>query len=431
MTAKLAYTRRSVVLRRRLGENHLVRGSLALLLGSVGASLTGYVYWVYLSRRFGATVIGEVSALGAVAAVVSLLHAQSVGSSILTRLHALSNGSRRALIRASLLCVGLFASLAGALAASALVLLDAAPTLRNPLFFAVFVSGVAAQSAGATLDAAALALRSSRTSALRNSFSSALRFPLLLLALMLTGPAAGTPAVLTTATVVSILSVVWLLRRLDGLVPPGASGVSLRSVFGDLRRGAWPQAFVALGSGVPAQVLPVIVVALAGANAGGHFSMAWLVGSACFMVPPTVCSSLLTEGSRDLATLGRRVRHASALIALLLVVPVTAYLFAGGRVLAIFGSGFSSGGHAVLAVLAISALPNTVFNIAVSVLRAHERLVTAAKVSMVGGATTVLLAAVLVPLAGGTGAAAGWLVGQLVGAVAGGFACRDLRSPRL
>lgn len=413
-------------LRGRLGANHLVRGSLVLLLGSLGAAFTGYFYWTYLSRRFGAETVGEISALGAIAAVVSLLHSHSVGASILTRLHALDPASQRALVRVALVFVGVFAGLAGLAGGTGLLLLGASPTLRSPVFFAVFVLGVAAQSVGSTLDSAALALRSSRTSALRNTVSSALRLPVLVVLTFAAGSLGGVAVALSTATIVSLLSAVWLVRTLYRLTAHEERDVPLRAVTGDLRRGAWPQALVALGGGMPAQVLPALVVALAGAGAGGHFSMAWLVGSTCFMVPPMVCSALLAEGSRDLETLGHRVRHAFLLIVLLLALPVAAYLFAGDRILEVFGDGFSVGGHGVLAVLAVSALPNTVFNVAVSVLRTHELLRTAAKVSVASGAVTLLLASAMVPLAGAAGAGAGWLAGQVVGAFGGMLACRNL-----
>ena len=417
---------RRIPIRERLVANHLVRGSLVLLLGSVGAAFAGYFYWTYLSRRFGAEVVGEISALGAVAAVVSLLHAHSIGASILTRLHALGPGSRRALIRAALLSVGVLAGLAGVLGGLALLLLDASPTLRNPVFFAVFVLGVSAQSVGSTLDAAALALRSSRTSALRNSVSSAVRLPLLVLLTVCAGSLGGVALALTAGTIVSVVGVLWLLRTLHGLTPHEDGAVPLLTVVDDLRRGAGPQALVALGGGMPAQVLPALVVAIAGAGAGGHFSMAWLVGSTCFMIPPMVCSMLLAEGSRDLETLGHRVSHAVMLIALLLVGPVATYLLVGDRILDLFGDGFAAGGHGVLVVLAVSAVPNTVFNVSVSVLRTHELLRPAGKVSVVSGALTLILAAALVPVAGATGAGTGWLLGQTAGALGGLIACRRL-----
>jgi O-antigen/teichoic acid export membrane protein len=418
--------RPSVSVRKHLEGNHLVRGSLVLLLGSVGAALAGYFYWTYLARSFGAAVVGEVSALGAVAAVVSLLHAHSVGASILTRLHALEPRLQRALVSASTLVVGISASVVGVVGGVLLLLAGAAPTLRNPLLFGVFAAGVAAQSVGSTLDSAALALRSSRTSALRNTVSSALRLPLLVLLATFVGSIGGVTASLAASTIVSLVSVLWLLRRLRRLTDHDGVRAPLRAVSADLRRGAGPQTLIALGGGMPAQILPALVVALAGARAGGHFSMAWLVGSTCFMIPPMVCSALLAEGARDLTTLGHRVRHAVLLISALLAAPIAAYLLVGERIMEIFGDGFATGGRGVLAVLAVSAVPNTVLNVSVSVLRTHERLREAAGASVFSGVATLLLAAVLVPICGAAGAGIGWLAGQLVGAAAGAVYCRRL-----
>ena len=415
-----------VSVRERLDGNHLVRGSLVLLLGSAGAALAGYFYWTYLARSFGAAVVGEVSALGAVAAVVSLLQSHSVGASILTRLHALEPRLQRALISASTLVVGISASAVGVVGGALLLLAGAAPTLRNPLLFGVFVVGLTAQSVGSTLDSAALALRSSRTSALRNTVSSALRLPLLVLLATFVGSVGGVAASLAASTIVSVVSVLWLLRSLRRLTDHDGTPAPLRSASADLRRGAGPQTLIALGGGMPAQLLPALVVALAGASVGGHFSMAWLVGSTCFMIPPMVCSALLAEGARDLTTLGHRIRHTVLLIGALLAAPIAAYLLVGDRILELFGDGFASGGHGVLAVLAVSAVPNTVLNVSVSVLRTHERLREAAAASVFSGAATLLLAAALVPLCGAAGAGIGWLTGQFVGAAAGAAYCRRL-----
>jgi O-antigen/teichoic acid export membrane protein len=315
-----------------------------MLVGSAASALAGYVYWTFLSRRFGASVVGEVAALGAVAAVVSLLNAHSLGASILSRLPSLSPGSQRALLRAAVLLGGVLAALGAAVGWVLLLLGSDGSFLRDPGLFVVFVVGVAAQSIGSTLDMASLALRSSGLAAVRNGASSLLRLPILAAFAAFLGAFGGLAAALLTSTIVSLLSVLWLVRSLARVLPETGHPVALSDVVGELRRGAGAQTLVALGTGAPAQLLPALVVAFAGATAGGHFSIAWLVGSTCFMIPPMVCSSLLTEAARDLDALGRRVRHASALIALLLTPPVVAYLLAGERILTLFGDGFATGG---------------------------------------------------------------------------------------
>ena len=414
-----------------LGGNHLVRGSLVMLVGSAASALAGYVYWTFLSRRFGASVVGEVAALGAVAAVVSLLNAHSLGASILSRLPSLSPGSQRALLRAAVLLVGVLAALGAAVGWVLLLLGSDGSFLRDPGLFVVFVVGVAAQSIGSTLDMASLALRSSGLAAVRNGASSLLRLPILAAFAAFLGAFGGLAAALLTSTIVSLLSVLWLVRSLARVLPETGHPVALSDVVGELRRGAGAQTLVALGTGAPAQLLPALVVAFAGATAGGHFSIAWLVGSTCFMIPPMVCSSLLTEAARDLDALGRRVRHASALIALLLTPPVVAYLLAGERILTLFGDGFATGGSGVLTVLALSALPNTAMHVSVSVLRVHEHLRRAAAVSLLGGGATMGAALLLIPVLGASGAGAGWLIGQAVGALAGVRSWRRIPSPML
>jgi len=400
----------------------MVRGSLTIVLGSVLASASGYVFWTYLSRRFGAQVVGEVSALGGAAAVVSLLHSRSVGASALARAHALPPSARRVLVGALAFLVGVPALVLGALAALVL-LASGVTTLRDPVLFAAYAAGVAAQSFGATLDAVALALRSPGLVALRNGASSILRLPVLALVAALAGSLAGAAAALLASSVVSLGGAAWLAWRLVVAAPgadPGADpSPGLGVVVAMLRRGIGSQALVAFGTCVPAQVLPVLVVALAGTRDGGHFSIAWLVGSTCFMVAPMVCSSLLAEGSREVADLVAKVRRASLLVGSLLLAPVCLYLFAGDRVLGLFGEGFDEGGRPVLALLVLAAAPNAALNVSISVLRVRDRLRTAAAASLLGGCASLASAAALVPVMGATGAGAGWLAGQVTGALFG------------
>lgn len=403
-------------LREGLRANHLVRGSLAVLLGSLGAAVAGYVYWTFLSRGFGPSVVGEVSALGGAAAVVSLLSSHSAGSNLLARMHALGGAAQHALVRAVIVTVGPL-SLLGGLVAALVLAVNGVLVLARPWVFALFVVGVAAQSVGATLDMVTVALRSARLSAARNAATAVLRLPVLLLVSLFAGSAGGSAAAVAASSSVSLVSVVWLAARLGRLTNGGSRPAPLRAVYGDLGRGAFSQVVAAAGTGLPAQVLPVLVVAVAGTYAGGQFGMAWLVGSSCFMIPPMVCASLLAEGSRETELLGVKVRQAALLIAALLVLPLAVYVFAGDRVLSFFGKGFVDDGVPVLALLAVSAFPNAVLNVAVSVLRAHGRLRAAAAASAGSGVSVLLLAAAFVPSLGIVGAALGWLAGQVLGAL--------------
>ena len=401
----------------RFRGDHLVRGSLTVLAGSILAAVSGYVFWTYLSRRFGAEAVGEVSALGGAAAVVSLLHARSVGASVLSRSHTIPLDARRALVGALVVLVGPPALLLASFVAVVLRSTGVS-TLADPALFSVYIVGVAAQSVGATFDAAALAARSPGLVALRNGASSVLRLPLLAASSWLAASLAGAGAALVASSLVAVGGSFWLARRLVS-GSPRSGGPGLREVTGLLLRGVRAQALVAFGTCVPAQVLPVLVVVLAGTAAGGHFSMAWLVGSTCFMVAPMVCASLLTEGSRDEGDLSDKVRRASLLIGALLLPPAFLYLLAGRRVLSLFGDGFSDGGGLVLAFVVLAAAPNAALNVSISVLRVRERLRAAAAASLLGGCSSLAVSAALLPSMGAPGAGAGWFVGQLAGAAFG------------
>lgn len=413
---------------RRLHGNHMVRGSLAMIVGSVAAAAAGYVYWTFLARRYGAEEIGQISALGAIAAVVSLLNSQSFGAGILARFPALAAGEKRAIIRATTILVGALAACGALLGAVLFNVTTAGAVTRSPLVLIVFVVGVAAQSIGSTLDMVAVALRSARLSAWRNGVTSLLRLPVIVLVALLVGSLGGAESAVVTSSLTSVLSVAWLHRAVSSLLEASHERVPSRAVLGELRRGVGAQTLIAVGTGLPAQVLPAVVVAIAGAGAGGQFSMAWLVGSTCFMVPPMVCSTLIAEASREPSAMRVRMVQAFALTAALLAVPVTAYVLAGDRILEVFGSEFAAGGHPVLVALALSALPNTFVNVAVSALRVREELRSAARASMLGGVVALVSAVALLPVLGALGAGVGWLSGQTVGAVSAARAFRSVTS---
>jgi O-antigen/teichoic acid export membrane protein len=396
-----------------LARNHLVRGSLALLLGSVLSSVAGYLWWTLMARWFGASVVGEVSALGSAAAVVSLLAAQPVGASVVVRYPTLSPHARRAVLPVASLAVASVA-LAGGLLSAGVLALTGISVLYNPLLFLVFVVNVVLQSLGAFLDNFAMTFRASRLSAARNALSSVLRV-LLLVLFAASFAFSGTSMALLATAAVSLVTALAMYRAIAALqsdLPFERS--ELWPSFLGLRRGAGPQTLISLGSHIPAQVLPALVFALTGAFEGGLFSMAWLVGSVCFMVSSMVSSALMAEGSLDIATLAHRVRHAAWMVSVILLPPVAGLLLFPGKVLTLFGPEFSYASN-LLVVVTLSAPFTVAFNLVLTVLRVKELLRPAAFASVLSGGVVVALSLALVPRYGAAAAGWAWLTGQVLG----------------
>jgi O-antigen/teichoic acid export membrane protein len=102
-----------------------------------------------------------------------------------------------------------------------------------------------------------------------------------------------------------------------------------------------------------------------------------------------------------------------------LLVPVMGVMIAGGRlVLGLFGSSYAAAGYGLLIVLAISAVPDAVSNVAVVVCRVTGRLGYSSALNLGILAMTLAGAWFFLPLFGIAGAGVAWLAAQVVGSVA-------------
>ena len=119
-------------------------------------------------------------------------------------------------------------------------------------------------------------------------------------------------------------------------------------------------------------VLPVLVVLRLGVTLNAYFYITWMMGAAFFMVSPAVAQAVFAEGVRAGSDLRTAVVKALRLITVLLV-PAMAVMIVGGRfILGLFGASYAAAGYGLLILLAISALPDAVSNVAVVVLPRHS-----------------------------------------------------------
>ena len=164
-------------------------------------------------------------------------------------------------------------------------------------------------------------------------------------------------------------------------------------------------------------LLPILVVVRLGATSNAYFYITWMVGGAFFMVSPSVASSLFAEGMRVGSDL-RDVTARAMKVIVMLLVPAMAVMIAGGRlVLGLFGASYATAGYGLLVLLAASALPDAVSNVAVAICRVTNRLGYSTMLNLGILIVTLVAAWVLMPSLGIAGAGAAWLGAQVIGAV--------------
>ena len=85
--------------------------------------------------------------------------------------------------------------------------------------------------------------------------------------------------------------------------------------------------------------------------------------------------------------------------------------------MSLFGSSYARHGTVLLVLLVISAVPDAITNLYVSVLRVRDRLGVAAALNLSLAAMAAACAWLLLPSLGVAGAGAGWLIAQTAGAL--------------
>ncbi|MEV4274848.1 lipopolysaccharide biosynthesis protein [Actinoplanes xinjiangensis] len=193
----------------------------------------------------------------------------------------------------------------------------------------------------------------------------------------------------------------------------------LRAELPHLRTAVTGHHLINLTQAGPAALLPVLVTARLGPDANAHFYLAWMTASMLFMVSPAVASALYAERTNAAAV---PVSRAAVVVLAMVGAPAAVLLIAGDRILALFSAGYAAEGGLLLQILVLAALPDAVANLAVAHWRSHGRFRLCRRLNLVRAITCLILAWLLLPGSGVTGAGVAWLTGQtaaalLVGAI--------------
>jgi O-antigen/teichoic acid export membrane protein len=406
----------------RLGGNfHLVRGSFGVMVSTTLTSLAGFLFYVIAAHRWPTSQVGVATSLVAAMSTIALIAGQPIATTILLRIPRAAH--RRHLLHAGLLSAMGIASVETAIAI--VVLPSSVHEVRTVGVGALFCVGAVATSAGIVLDASSLAIRRPQLMVIRNASFGAGKLLLLAVIAIPAGLVSGPVAVVGTWAALSVTSCVWERRRWLGAERVATEGDpatderdARRAGWAALRAGFGLQVIGVLGGSLPPQLLPILVVGILGTVYAGCFSITWLVGGLCFMISPAVCQALLAEGSFRPDQLARKVRAAVVLSSAILAVPLFVYVFAGNLVLGLFGHTYAVHGTTLLVILAVSAIPDLITNVAVARYRVQNRLEATAFVNGLIALIAVGGAAWALPRYGINGAGWAWTAAEVTGCVA-------------
>jgi hypothetical protein len=170
-----------------------------------------------------------------------------------------------------------------------------------------------------------------------------------------------------------------------------------------------------LGVQAPFYALPVIVLLFVSSRANASFYVAWTIATVVFLIVQSVGQALLVEGDRS-GALANQVRS-SLRFGILLSTAMAVACIAGSRLIPVFyGSSYEPGAR-ILPILGLAAIPWAIFTVVLSAARVrHDHRMNLILSSLLAAA--VLAPALLLAHAYGIdGAAAAWLIGNVLAAL--------------
>lgn len=396
---------------RRHFHTPLYANAYYLMANTAVNSLSGFIFWTVAARFYDSNNVGVASAIISSALFLATLSNLGLGIGLIRFLPEAGDGDR-SLLDSSLTFVSVV-SLAVALMflvglpfwSPALSFLHDHPGLMGVLILFIFLSALIG-----VIGQVFVALRKAQYAFYCSVITSVLKVPLPIL-FAFSENAIGILVSVTIAVAVSLgVAFFWFLPQLK-------SGYFPRPRFS--RRNLSLLLPYSLGNHLatllvqtPQFLLPMVVLNLLEPKSSAYTYVAWMIGSALFMVSGAISTSAFAEGSNAQMNAPNIARKAGIQILLLSIPAVCVMLILGYPILSFFGPEYADQGMPLLFVLLVSAFPVGVNNLYFAVKRVTKETGRIFILSTFIAGSTVGLSVVLIPLLGITGNGIAWLVSQ-------------------
>lgn len=395
---------------RAQGRSPLVRAGIHLVASAGLTSALGLAYWSLAARRYSPAAVGATAGLLAAMELIAAIANLGLRTSLIRFVPSLGRRAGR-VIAVSYLVSGTLALVGAAVFVGLherffpeLTLLDDAPGA------AFFVVSTVLWVLFILQDSVLIGLRRSSWLPIENTLFAVAKLALLV-ALTSTMPQWGIyvswAAPLLIVVVVVNVAVFTRLRR-------GVRDTGERLTLTDLVRfsaGDYAASTVWL---ITIDGLPLLVLALAGAQANAWYHLSWTVAYTLFLIPSAIGSALLAEAAHDAPRLEANTCKALVL-SLALVTPAALLLAVGAPLLlSLFGTAYANDASTLLRLLSLSAIPYAVAILYVNLERSRRRIAAVVRLYAVSCTALMALSAVLVPWLGVTATGVAWLAVQSV-----------------
>ena len=404
----------------------LYRNGYALILSSGATSALGFFYWILVARLYPTAQVGLNAAVLSASLFISTIAQFNLTDALIRFLPTAGRSTGRFI----LVAYGISTAVIGAASLAFLWGISWwAPELRpfvaNPWNAVGFIGFTAAYGIFALQDSALTGIRQAVWVPLENTIFAALKIALLFIfaGLALEFGILGSwmvPSVLVVLAINGLLFgqlVPRHSRATAGRSQPASLGQVARFVTGDYLGGLFWVGITTLQTVVIAQVL--------GTAASAHFYLVWQVAYGLYLVSRLMGMSLVAEVATDPAKLGEYRARALKQMARIILPVVALLLGLSPWLLRLYGAGYAESGATLLRLLALSAIPQMVIALALSIARIQRKSWALFMIQAAESLATALLIPLWLPRYGLAGLGWAWLLGQV--AVALGLSLTQAR----
>ncbi len=403
------------------------RTGRALFVAQALSGGLGVLAWFVAARTHPAAAVGTALALVGALTWAGLVGNLGLGSLLVGLLPKARRAERAAIAGTAAVTATAVGALVGLAVAVALRLIGGglAAAAGRPVIVAALAVGGAGWSAGGGLDHVAVAGAQPRLTVIRAAVGGTVRLLLIGLGLVI-GWRTGTALVVGWAAAIAIGTaaeavLLWSHHQLS------VHRRVVEATWAPLaRRGMATHYGVNVLGQTPPMALPVVLAVAGRPVQAAAFGAAWQIASTVGLLSPAVATGLFAAGSADRSgddADGTRRRL------LAIVVPASVVVAAlAPQLLGLIGPEYVVTGTTALRILALGLIADALSNIEIARLRIGERFRSAIAINGTILAVTLASAAALVASWGASGAATGWLLGEVAGVAVALLSIRLVRS---
>gem|GEM_PF-621315 len=378
-------------LRRQFHEDSLFKNAVYLMSSTVIMSLLGFLFWVFLAHLYAPGQIGQASALIAVTTLLSTLSLLGLNAGLLRFLPTSKqqsndfNAATIVVLGTTLVAATIYVLIGNQLSGDFSLLAGSWHKL-------VFVFFMVLVSLNMLTDAVFIANRRAQYHTICYTSMGSTK---LLLPLVLTRYGSlGIFMAYMWSVIISLAVSYYLMWRRCGYhfwARPNWQLIHRTKAY------ATHNYIGGVLSGLPAQLLPLLIIRRLGAAQVAYFSMAWTMANLLYVIPSASTQSLLAESSHAPGEQAQHVRRTLLLLAKLLMPVVIIAVLVAPFLLHIFGPSYAKNGTAIFQLLAISTFFVAGNYVGTTLLNLEKRTAGIVGVQIISVSVTFIAAWLLMP----------------------------------